>query len=472
MTFSPARRAGTACLLAVVAISVSVPSGQPRGAVEPGVDTSVSFKLIANRSDLALGVQSGSHTTGAKAIAKKDGNGEDLLWRLLPAENKLYKVVNIHTGALLGIADSSPKVGALVVQRADTGSAGNVWEIAEAGGGYYKIANSATGLTLGLAGRSARAGASAILAAGQLWKLIPSGAAYPAPMALTGDLTVHDPSMIRTADGTWYLFGTHGGIRISSSVDRVHFTTAGQALSPIPSWVSAYNRGDLWAPDVSGRGGRYWLYYAASRFGVNTSAIGLATSQTGAPGSWSDQGIVYSSQASDNYNAIDPGLLEDAAGKWWLSFGSFWGGIMLIEVDPANGKQASWNQTRYPLARRPESPAIEGACIYLHDKRYYLFASFDRCCRGVNSTYHIVVGRSTRVTGPYYDPSGIAMSQGGGAIVLSSHGNVVGPGGQVVFRDGDEELLVYHYYDGANKGRPTLGMNRIRWDSSGWPRMQ
>jgi len=237
----------------------------------------------------------------------------------------------------------------------------------------------------------------------------------------------------------------------------------------MPPWASAYNHGDLWAPDVSTHNGKYLLYFAASTFGKNTSAIGLATSQTAAPGSWSDQGIVISSHASDDYNAIDPGLLVDSGGKWWLSFGSFWGGIMLIEIDPTNGKQASWNQMRYPLARRPESPAIEAAYIYPHDNRYYLFTSFDQCCRGVASTYHIAVGRSTRVTGPYYDRDGVALSQGGGTIVLSSHGTVIGPGGQVVFHDGNDELLIYHYYDGTNKGRPMLGMNRIRWDSEGWP---
>jgi arabinan endo-1,5-alpha-L-arabinosidase len=255
-------------------------------------------------------------------------------------------------------------------------------------------------------------------------------------------------------------------------MDRIHFTAAGDAFSVMPPWVSTYTHGDLWAPDVSEHNGRYLLYYAASSWGKNTSAIGLATSQTAAPGSWSDQGMVYRSQAGDNYNTIDPGLVVDRSGKWWLSFGSFWGGIMLIEIDSASGKQASWNEARYPLARRPDSPAIEAAYIYPHDKRYYLFVSFDQCCRGVTSTYHVMVGRSTRVTGPYYDRGGAAMSQGGGTVLLSSHGNVIGPGGQVVFRDGGEDFLIYHYYDAANKGKPALGINRLHWDAEGWPHVE
>lgn len=83
--------------------------------------------------------------------------------------------------------------------------------------------------------------------------------------------------MVKTAGGTYYLFGTHGGIRMQSSQDRTHFVKAGEAFSAMPSWVSTYNKGDLWAPDVSSHNGRYWLYYAASTFGKNVSGLGLAT---------------------------------------------------------------------------------------------------------------------------------------------------------------------------------------------------
>ncbi len=159
----------------------------------------------------------------------------------------------------------------------------------------------------------------------------------------------------------------------------------------------------------------------------------------------------------------------DRSGRWWLSFGSFWGGIQTIEIDPATGKRLLKNNTRYSLARRTASPAIEAAYIYLHGEYYYLFVSFDQCCQGLRSTYHIAVGRSSSVTGPYYDRAGVAMSEGGGTIVLSTHGNVIGPGGQTVMHDTDGDFLVYHYYDGNNSGRPRLGMNRIIWDSGGWP---
>ncbi len=276
--------------------------------------------------------------------------------------------------------------------------------------------------------------------------------------------------MIKTLDGTYYLFGTHNGLLMSKSTDRVNFTSVGQAFTSIPAWTSTYSSShDLWAPDVSYHDGKYWMYYAASSFGSQVSAIGVATSADASPGSWTDQGIVISSSANSPYNAIDPGLIVDASGNCWLSFGSWSDGINMIQLDPATGKQLSSNTSVYLLAQRPADAAIEGSYIYQHDNYYYLFASFDTCCAGVASTYHIAVGRSTSVTGPYADKGGLNMTLGGGTILLGTHGRFIGPGGQVVMRDADGDLLVYHYYDGYTNGTPTLGINRITWNSDGWP---
>jgi arabinan endo-1,5-alpha-L-arabinosidase len=58
---------------------------------------------------------------------------------------------------------------------------------------------------------------------------------------------------------------------------------------------------------------------------------------------------------------------------------------------------------------------------------------------------------------------------GGGTILLSSHGNIYGPGGQSVMMVGTQPLLVYHYYDGNANGTPTLGLNDLVFDATGWP---
>ena len=298
-----------------------------------------------------------------------------------------------------------------------------------------------------------------------------SAASYPGPGAVTGNITVHDPSMIKGQDGVYYLFGTHNGIEIRTSTDRTNFSYAGSVLPNGATWAGAYtsNVKDLWAPDVSYHNGTYFLYYAVSSFGSNHSAIGLATSTTAKPGSWTDKGVVYTSNTSKDYNAIDPSLIVDASGKWWLSWGSFWSGLKMIQIDPATGKQLASNTTRYNLAQRPSPDALEAPTILRHGSYYYLFVSFDYCCKGTSSTYRIMVGRSSAITGPYTDRNGTAMTSGGGTEILASHSPIIGPGGQSVLVDSDNTLLVYHYYDGNANGLNKLGINFLSWDSAGWP---
>ncbi|CAM5708801.1 hypothetical protein SFUMM280S_01007 [Streptomyces fumanus] len=211
------------------------------------------------------------------------------------------------------------------------------------------------------------------------------------------------------------------------------------------------------------------MYYSVSKFRSNTSAIGLAGSTTGQPGSWADYGIVYTSNGASDYNAIDPNLFVDSDGKWWLSFGSWWTGIKMIQINPSTGKQLAGNTTRYSLASRPTgTKAVEAPYVVKRNGYYYLFASYDTCCAGTSSTYKVKVGRATSVTGPYYDRNGVAMTNNGGTPVLETHGNVIGPGGQSIMKDTDGDLIVYHYYDGADNGTPKLGINLLNW-SSGWP---
>jgi arabinan endo-1,5-alpha-L-arabinosidase len=118
---------------------------------------------------------------------------------------------------------------------------------------------------------------------------------------------------------------------------------------------------------------------------------------------------------------------------------------------------------------------VEGAFIYPAvvngTQYYYYFASINGCCAGTTSTYRIVVGRATSPTGPYLDRGGLDLKNGGGTILLSSHGNIFGPGGQSVLKVGSTPVLVYHYYDGNANGVPKLGINNLSFDAAGWPRV-
>ncbi|WP_316959299.1 arabinan endo-1,5-alpha-L-arabinosidase [Streptomyces sp. TRM68367] len=307
--------------------------------------------------------------------------------------------------------------------------------------------------------------------AAALLALVPSTAsAYPSPGRVTGDIVTHDPTMMRTSSGQYLLYATGGGISNKTSGDRTAFRNGRDAFSSRPSWWRNYSSvPEAWAPDISYHGGRYLMYYSVSKFGTNTSAIGLATSSTGQPGSWTDQGTVYTSRSSSDYNAIDPNLFVDDDDKWWMSFGSWWSGIKMIQINPSNGKQLSSNTTRYSLASRPTgTKAVEAPFIVKRNGSYYLFASYDVCCDGVRSTYKVKVGRASSITGPYRDKNGVDMRNNGGTPVLESHGNVIGPGGQSIMKDVDGDLIVYHYYDGNDNGTPKLGINLLNW-SSGWP---
>lgn len=319
---------------------------------------------------------------------------------------------------------------------------------------------------------------SVLLALGLLSLFSPTGARAASIHSLApniqGDLSAHDPTLIKQGS-TYYVFSTGGGIQIRTSPDLVTWTYAGTVFSSIPSWVTSAvgSITDLWAPDIHYVNGTYYLYYAGSTFGSNNSVIGLATNVTLNPSDsryhWVDQGLVLRSTTSDNYNAIDPNLSFDGNGVPWLAFGSFWSGIKLRRLDASTFKPSSADTTIYALAQRAAPDALEAAYIFHHGSYYYLFASIDNCCQGANSTYKTVVGRSSSITGPYVDESGVRMDQGGYTILLQSSGNMRGPGGESLYQDGSRTLLIHHWYDASANGAIKIYIRNVTWGSNGWP---
>jgi arabinan endo-1,5-alpha-L-arabinosidase len=294
--------------------------------------------------------------------------------------------------------------------------------------------------------------------------------------AVTGDARTHDPSLAHTASG-WYVFSTGdpavagGTVQIRFSPDGRNWAFTGTIGSSIPAWVSQAVPGvsNLWAPDVSFHNGRWYLYYAASTFGSNRSIIGLFTNPTLDPKdpryAWTDQGEVTESVTTDDFNAIDPNLFVDTTGAAWLAFGSFWSGVKLVPVSFPSGKPATVHPDRVSLVDRHFGPnAVEAPFLVAHGGWYYLFVSFDFCCQGANSTYHLVVGRSSTVTGPYLDRSGKSLLAGGATATLDAQGDMRGPGGASVSGD----TVAFHYYDAAKAGDFHLGLGHLGF-RDGWP---
>ena len=151
--------------------------------------------------------------------------------------------------------------------------------------------------------------------------------------------------------------------------------------------------------------GTNYLYYAVSTFGSQVSGIGLVTTTNLLGGPWVDQGPVILSTNGSAYNCIDPCPLIDTNGAMWMTFGSFWNGIYLVQLDPTTGKRISPTSTTTRLAF---NSSIEGSFLYQRGGYYYLFVNWGSCCEGIDSTYNIRVGRSTTVTGPYFDRKGVS----------------------------------------------------------------
>jgi arabinan endo-1,5-alpha-L-arabinosidase len=302
---------------------------------------------------------------------------------------------------------------------------------------------------------------------------------------LTGDLTpVHDPCIIKQGD-TYHLFCTGqardptGLLPWRTSKDLVNWTLNGRVFESIPQWAQDAVPGTLgmWAPDIAYFNGRYHLYYSCSTFGSNRSVIGLASNKTldrqSPDFKWEDRGLVVKSERDDDFNAIDANHLIDRDGRHWLCLGSFWSGIKLFPLDPETGKPFPNDSRKYSLASRPaphDAPsAIEAPFMIERGGYYYLFTSFDYCCRGASSSYYIVVGRSRDVLGPYLGRDGKSQMAGYGTVVLRGNRRFRGPGHQAVLRDGARDYLVYHAYDAEHDGRSTLRIAPIEWTSDGWP---
>jgi arabinan endo-1,5-alpha-L-arabinosidase len=293
--------------------------------------------------------------------------------------------------------------------------------------------------------------------------------------------------MIRQ-DGTYYLFCTGPGISVWSSPDMKAWRPEAPVFASAPAWAVKAIPGfknHIWAPDISFAKGQYSLFYSVSAFGKNTSCIGLAVNKTlnskSPDYAWVDKGLVIQSvPGRDMWNAIDANLVRDAAGSPWLTFGSFWNGIKIVKLRPDLTAPAEPQQWR-TIAHRPRNPqlndslpgdgAIEGPFIFKRGGTYYLFTSFDYCCRGPQSTYKMMVGRANTVTGPYLDRDGKSLEQGGGTLVLQGDSKWFGVGHNAVCSFDGTDYLVFHGYDATDKGRPKLRVEKLRWDADGWPQV-
>jgi arabinan endo-1,5-alpha-L-arabinosidase len=311
----------------------------------------------------------------------------------------------------------------------------------------------------------------------------PAGGATPANDAQTivkrmgmRNINVHDPSTIVQCKDEYYVYAT--GMPMFHSKDLITWTRGPTPITQGLSWTESAigprgrnaQPGAYWAPDVIHVKDKYFLFVSISGFGVNTSGIGVLSSPTLDPNDpackWTDNGLVVKSETRDDFNCIDPAALYDTDGRLWLSFGSFWSGIKLIELNPDTGARIAPDSPMYSIAHWD---SIEASYIYKHDGHYFLFVDLGMCCRGARSTYNMRIGRSDKITGPYLDKDGKDMLLGGGSPLMDSHiGPLIGPGHAGIVQVGDKFFISCHMESNATGGG-TLSVRPLTWDPQGWP---
>lgn len=276
--------------------------------------------------------------------------------------------------------------------------------------------------------------------------------------AQVGKPFIHDPSTIMECEGKYYTFGTGGGGLISED----GWTWYGGAERP----------GGGAAPDAIKIGDRYLVVYGATGGGLgggHNGKILTMWNKTLDPASpdfkFSEPILVAQSDGVEDNDAIDPGLLLDPNdGRLWCSYGTYFGFIRLIELDPLTGKRVEGN-VAIDIAIDCEATDLE-----YRDGWYYLLGTHGTCCDGANSTYNIVVGRSRKITGPYLDNMGREMLKGGGKMVVAARDRLIGPGhfGRLVLEEGVEKMSCHYEADLDQSGRSVLGILPLLW-KDGWP---
>ncbi len=276
--------------------------------------------------------------------------------------------------------------------------------------------------------------------------------------AQIGQPWIHDPSTLVECDGKYYTFGTGGGGLITED----GWTWKGGAERP----------GGGAAPDALKIGDRYLVVYGGTGGGLGGGHCGIIYTmwnKTLDPKSpdfkYSEPIEVVRSADLEDCDAIDPGLLLDpTTGRLWMSYGTYFGFIRMIELDPKTGRRVEGNK------EKDVAIDCEATDLIYRNGWYYLLGTHGTCCDGVNSTYNIVAGRSRQVTGPYLDNVGRDMIKGGGKMVVPASRRAVGAGhfGRTIIDEGVEVTSFHYEADFERSGRSVLAIRPLLWKND-WP---
>lgn len=316
-----------------------------------------------------------------------------------------------------------------------------------------------------------------------------------------GTYNVHDPSC-RKLGKYYYMYSTDaifrenreeakkqgvpiGYIQVRRSKDLVKWKFLGWAFQSIPQeavdWVRSFNNGNgatnIWAPYIIPYHDKYRLYYCVSTFGKKTSYIGLAESSS-PEGPWTQRGCVVRTDDTSLMNAIDPSIIEDpVSGKWWMHYGSYFGGLYAVELDPKTGLTTTSDDRGHLVARRAnyQQDNLEAPEIIYHPKlkQYYLFMSYDP----LMTTYNVRAGRSSKAESLFTDYFGKELKDTTNNFPIltapyhfQNHSGWAGTGHCGVFTSDNGQFFMVH------QGRLSpynqlmdLHLRQVFFTEQGWP---
>lgn len=311
---------------------------------------------------------------------------------------------------------------------------------------------------------------------------------------LWGPYNTHDPSIIKHGE-YFYSYSTDAaygieapvGIQVRRSKDLVDWQFLKWTLRSLPTQGSNFiiSRGgtpfnSLWAPYIMKSGNEFRLYYSLSSARPRLSAIGLLVSDS-PEGPWTERGLAVTS-LDDNAiqtNAIDPTVIIDKQGQYWMYYGSAWDGIYILKLNPETGLAATPGDKGIRIAQRgftgnDINGNIEGPEIIYNDEfdKYYLFIAYD----WLETKYNVRVGRADSPEGPFLDFNGNNLNSelDHGPMILapyqfSGHGGWQGTSHVSVFNDNGQFYMAHQGRPGVNKYFMVMHIRKIFWTEDGWP---
>jgi len=318
-----------------------------------------------------------------------------------------------------------------------------------------------------------------------------------------GTYNVHDPACKKLGD-YYYMYSTDaifaenrraareknvpvGFIQVRRSKDLVNWEFVGWAFPEIPpeavEWVHGNNSGmppfrrgatNIWAPYIIQKDDIYRLYYCVSAFGKKTSYLGLAESAS-PEGPWTLKGCVVKTDSSSVMNAIDPTVIVDKD-RWLMIYGSYFGGLFCVELDPATGLPLTPGDQGKLIARRANylKDNLEAPEIIYHKglNKYFLFVSYDP----LMTTYNVRVGRSDSPDGTFLDFNGLDMRDTTNNFPIltapyrfDNHPGWAGVAHCGVMEDNGRYFMFHQARLAPQNQLMTLHVREIFFNSDGWP---